>query len=190
MRTSVRALLIGGGAVLTFLVLGGGAGGRLSGKEKTPPISPDDPTLRLYNLLDAKFNGKLNEFILLADVFNDPKNPGQPQQHVLDVEYSKDRAFGKLMIHVRTVAQLTPAQLKTYTPKQIYDFAETDSGKFTKTDPGPFGRPGDVYVEPTADGGAMGTVPVTPEIQAQYETFVTRYVQPALEKKAAEGNGS
>jgi hypothetical protein len=188
MRTGARTLLIAGSAVL--LMLGGANVGHLSGKEKTPQISPDDPTLRLYNLLDSKFNGKLSDFILLADVANDPKNPGQPQQHILSVEYNKDRSFGKLIIHVRTVAQLTPEQLKTYTPKQIYDFAETDSGKFTKTDPGPFGRPGDVYVEPTAEGGAMGTVAVTPEVQAQYELFVTRYIQSALEKKAAEANGS
>ena len=159
-------------------------------KKRPPQVSPNDPTLRLYNLLDSKYNGKLEDFCVLADVVNDPKNPGQPQQHVLRVEYSKDRAFGKLNIHVRTVAQLTPEQLKTYSPKQIYDFAETDSAKFTKTDPGPFGRPGDVYFEPASDGGAMGTVTATPEVQAQYERFVTQYLLPALEKKAADGNGS
>ena len=146
------------GAVFALLVFGGGNAGRLGAKEKTPPISPNDPTVRLYNLLDSKYNGKLDDFCVLADVVNDPKNPGQAQQHVLRIEYSKDRAFGKLNIHVRTVAQLTPEQLKTYTPKQIYDFAETDSAKFTKTDPGPFGKPGDVYFEPASDGGALGTV--------------------------------
>jgi hypothetical protein len=162
----------------------------LGAKEKPPQINPNDPTVRLYDLLDSKFNGKLEDFCVLADVFNDPKNPGQTQQHVLRVEYGKERAFGKLNIRVRTVAQLSPEQLKTYSPKQIYDFAETDSAKFTKTDTGPFGKPGDVYFEPAADGGAMGTVAATPEVQAQYDRFVTQYLLPALEKKAADGNGS
>src|SRR5271157_3222236 len=116
----------------------------------------------VFSLLDSKYSGKLNDFFLLADVVNDPKNPGQSQQHVLRVDYGKDRAFGKLNIHVRTVGQLSPDQLKTYTPKQVYDFAETDSAKFTKTDPGTFGRAGDLYFEPTSDGGAMGTATVTP----------------------------
>ncbi|MGD1104864.1 MAG: hypothetical protein ABSA59_22695 [Terriglobia bacterium] len=190
MRTSARTLIIIVGAVFTLLVLGGGNAGRLDAKEKASQISSNDPTVRLYNLLDSKYNGKLDDFFLLADVVNDSKNPGQPQQHVLRVEYNKDRAFGKLNLHVRTVAQLSPEQLKTYSPKQIYDFAESDSAKFTKTDPGPFGKPGDVYFEPFSDGGAMGTVPVTPEVQAQYERFVTQHLLPALEKKAAGGNGS
>ena len=175
------------GAVFVLLVRGGGNAGGLGAKEKASQISPDDPTVRLYNLLDTKFSGKLEDFVLLADVVNDPKNPGQPQQHVLLVDYNKGRAFGKLNIHVRTVAQLTPEQLKTYTPKQIYDFGESDTAKFTKTDPGPFGRPGDVYFASAADGGAMGTAPTTPEVQAQYEQFVTQYLLPALEKKAAGG---
>jgi hypothetical protein len=190
MRISARTLAIIVGAVFALLVFGGGDAGRLGAKEKASQISPDDPTVRLYNLLDSKYNGKLDDFYLLADVFNDPKNPGQAQQHVLRIEYIKDRAFGRLRIYVRTVAQLTPEQLKTYSPKQIYDFAETDNEKFTKTDPGPFGKPGDVYFEPASDGGALGSVPVTPEVQAQYERFVTQYLLPALEKKASGGNGS
>lgn len=190
MRTSARTLAIIVGAAFALLVLGSGNAGRLGAKERASQISSDDPTVRLYNLLDSKYNGKLDDFFLLADVVNDPKNPGQAQQHVLRVEYSKDRAFGKLNIHVRTVAQLTPEQLKTYSPKQIYDFGEADSAKFIKTDPGPFGKPGDVYFEPASDGGAMGSVPATPEVQAQYERIVTQYLMPALEKKPAGGNGS
>jgi hypothetical protein len=189
MRISARTLVIIAGAVFALLVLGGGDHGRLGAKERAPQASSNDPTVRLYSLLDAQFNGKLDDFVLLADVVDDPKNPGQTQQHVLRVEYGKDRVFGKLNIHVRTVAQLTPEQLKTYTPKQIYDFAETDTAKFTKTDPGPFGKPGDVYFEPASDGGAMGSVPSTPEVQSQYERFVTQYLLPALEKKAAGGSG-
>jgi hypothetical protein len=190
MRTNTRTIVIIGGTVLTLLVLGSDNAGRLGAKEKSSQVGPNDPTVRLYNLLDSKYNGKLDDIFLLSDVFNDPKNPGQAQQHVLRIDYSKDRAFGKLNIHVRTVAQLTPEQLKAYSPKQIYDFADSDSAKFTKTDPGPFGKPGDVYFEPSSDGGAMGTVPVTPEVQAQYERFVTQYLLPILEKKAAGGNGS
>ena len=43
-------------------------------------------------------------------------------QHVLQVDYDRDRFFGRFRIHVRGVSQLTPAQLKEYTPGQIYGF--------------------------------------------------------------------
>lgn len=188
MRNDTRRFAIIAGAVLTILVWGGGNASRLGAKDKNPQVSPNDPTVRLYSLLDSKYNGKLDDFILLADVFNDPKLPGQPQQHVIRVSYSKDRAFGKLNIHVRTVAQPTPEQLKAYDPKQIWDYAETDTAKFTKTDPGPFGKQGDVYFEPASEGGALASVAVTPEVQAEYERLVTQYLLPALEKKAAGGN--
>ncbi len=187
MRTSMRLFVITMSTVFTLLLFSGGVG-RLGAKEKSSQVSSDDPTLRLYNLLDSKYNGKLDDFYLLADVVNDPKNPGQPQQHVLRVEYSKDRAFGKLRIYMRTVAQVTPEQLKAYTPKQIYEFAENDSAKFTKTDPGSFGKVGDVYFEPVADG-ALGTVPISSEVQTQYDHLVTQYLIPALEKKTADGSG-
>jgi hypothetical protein len=187
-RTRIRGII--GGIVLTLLVLGGGNTGRLGAKEKTPAVGADDPTLRLYNLLDSKYNGKLEDYCVLADTVNDPKNPGQTQQHVLRVDYSKDRAFGKLLLYVRTVGQLSPEQLKSYSPKQIYDYAESDSAKFTKTDPGSFGRQGDIYFEPASEGGPMKTAPVTPEVAAQYDRYVTQYLLPALEKKAADGNGS
>jgi len=189
MITSTRSYAIMGGVVITLLLVGGYAG-RLGAKERNSTVSPNDPTVRLYSLLDSKFNGKVDSFCVLADVVNDPKNPGQQQQHVLRIEYNKDHGFGKLSLHVRTVAQLTPDQLKTYTPQQIYDFAETDSAKYTKTDPGSFGRPGDVYFEANPDGGPLQTAPVTSEVQAQYELLVTQYLLPALEKKAAGGNGS
>ena len=190
MKTSARTLVIIGGAVFALLVLGGADLERLGAKDKAPQVSSDDPTLRLYNLLDSKYNGKLDDFCVLADVFNDPKNPGQPQQHVLRIEYAKDRAFGKLRIYVRTIAQLSPDQLKTYTPKQVYDFAESDSAKFTKTDPGPFGKSGDMYFQPTSDGGPLGQVTATPEVQTQYEHYVTQYIIPALEKKTGDGSAS
>ena len=183
MKTMARIVAITSGTILALLVLGGTGTARLEAKDKPSQLSANDPTLRLYALLDSKYNGKLDDFCMLADAFNDPKNPGQ-QQHVIRVEYNKDRGFGKLNIHVRTVGQLTPEQLKAYSPKQIFDFAEADTSKFTKTDPGPFGKPGDVYFE-SPDGGSMGSVATTPEIQAQYERFVTQFLIPALEKKAA-----
>jgi len=170
--------------------MGVGNAGHLGAKDKGSQGNPNDPTVRLYNLLDSKYNGKLEGFCVLADVIADPRNPGQRQQHVISLEYNKDRGFGKLSIRMRTVAELTAEQLKTYTPKQTYDFGETDIAKFTKTDPGPFGKPGDVYFEPATEGGALASAIVTPEVQAQYELFVTQYLLPALEKKAADGNGA
>jgi len=177
-------------ALCALLVIAGDNTHRLGAKEKQPPVSPDDPTLRLYNLLDSKLGGKLEDFYLLADTFADPQNPNQTQQHVLRIEYDKTRAFGKLRIYVRTVDQLTPEQLKTYNTKEIYDFAESDSEKFTKTDPGSFGRTGDVYFQPTSPGGPLGTATATQEVQARYERYVTQFIIPALEKKAAGASGS
>jgi len=187
MRNRVRTFAITCVSFLTLLVLGSGSAGGLGAKDKSTQINANDPTVRLYSLLDSKYNGKLADFYVLADVISDPKNPGQPQQHIIGLDYNKDRVFGKLTLHVRVVGQVTPEQLKAYTPKQIFDFGETDSAKFTKTDPGPFGRPGDVYLEQSSEGGPMGTVPVTAEVQSQYERFVTQYLLPALEKKGAEG---
>jgi hypothetical protein len=189
MKNSARMLYISVTVVVAVLLIGGHTG-RMIAKEKSSQVSPDDATLRLYSLLDSKYNGKLDEFYLLADVVNDPKNPDQPQQHVLRVDYGKDRAFGKLNIHVRTVGQVTPEQLKAYSPKQIYDFAESDSEKFTKTDPGTFGRPGDVHFAQTSDGGALGAGNVIPEVQSEYDRFVNQYIIPALEKKPGEASGS
>ena len=185
MRIKAQTFAIISVTFLTLLVLVDGTA-RVGAKDKTTQVSDNDPTVRLYNLLDTKYNGKLSDYYVLADVINDPKNPGQPQQHVIGLDYSKDRVFGKLMLHVRVVGQVTPEQLKAYSAKQIFEFGESDSAKFTKTDPGPFGRPGDVYFEQAPDGGALGTVPVTPEVQAQFERFVTQYLLPALENKGGE----
>ena len=189
MRTSKRILVIICSAVLTLLIFGGSAE-RMGAKEKTSPTNPNDPTFRLFSLLDSKYNGKVDDFCVLADLINDPKNPGQQLQRVIRIEYNKDKVFGKLSLHLRTVAQLTPEQLKAYSPKQTYDFAETDTAKFTKSDAGSFGRQGDVYFEASSDGGPLTTATVTSEVQSQYELFVTQYLLPALEKKAADGSGS
>ena len=77
MRISARVLAIIAGTILILLVFGGGNARRLGAKEKTPGIGPNDPTVRLYSLLDSKYNGKLNDFFLLADVVNDPRIPGK-----------------------------------------------------------------------------------------------------------------
>jgi len=189
MKTGKRIPVIMCSAVLTLLLLGGSVE-RMGAKEKTSPTNPNDPTFRLFSLLDSKYNGKLDDFCMLADLVNDPKNPGQQLQRVIRIEYNKDKGFGKLSLHLRTVAQLTPEQLKAYTAKQTYDFAETDVAKFTKSDTGSFGRPGDVYFEASPEGGPLTTATVTSEVQTQYELLVTQYLLPALEKKAAGGSVS
>ena len=94
-----------GGTILALLVLG--QVGRLAAREKSSPTDPNDPTHRLFTLLDDKFNGKIEGFYMLADLVPDPKNAGQQLQRVIEIDYGKDRAFGKLNLHVRTVAPLT-----------------------------------------------------------------------------------
>jgi len=182
MKRRLRAQLIPILALVALSLFGLRTGGAIA-KEKVAPVSPDDPTLRLYQLLDSQYDGKLDEFCIIADVFKDPKKPDHEEQHILKVEYDKNRAFGKLRIYVRTVDKLTPDQLKTYTPKQIYDFAEIDSEKFTKTDPGSFGRTADVYFRPASEGGPLATAPVTDETRSDYEHFVNGFLLPALQKK-------
>jgi len=177
-------------SIFSILLVLGSSIQRMESKDKTSPTNPNDPTFRLFGLLDSKFNGKLEDFCVLADLVNDPKNPGQQVQRVIRIEYNKDKGFGKLSLHLRTVAALTPEQLKAYSPKQTYDFAEVDVAKYTKSEAGSFGRPGDVYFEASSEGGPLVTAAVTPEVQSQYELLVNQYVLPALEKKAAGGGGS
>ena len=182
MKRSFRADLISILALLTLSLVGLRAGGA-SAKEKVPVVSPDDATLRLYQLLDSQYTGKLDDLYIIADIFKDPKKAEHEEQHILRVEYNKDHAFGKLRIYVRTIDKLTSDQLKAYTPKQIYDFAEADSEKFTKTDPGSFGRPGDVYFRPSSEEGPLATAPITDEVRSAYEHYVTAILLPALQKK-------
>jgi hypothetical protein len=77
---------------------------------------------------------------------------------------------------------MDPAQMSTYNPKVIYEFAESDTEKYTKTDPGPFGGKGDVYFHAT-DSGALKVLPVTDEVQRTYEMLLTQYILPALARK-------
>jgi hypothetical protein len=181
MKRNFRAALTTSLALMALSLAGSWTGA--AAKEKVPAINPDDPTQRLYQLLDAQYGGKLDDFCVIGDVFNDPKKSDHPEQHILRVEYDKNSAFGKLRIYVRTIDKLTPDQLKTYTPKEIYEFAESDSEKFSKTDPGFFGKTGDIYFRPTSEGGPLATTPVTDESRAAYERYVTNFILPALQKK-------
>jgi hypothetical protein len=151
-------------------------------KEKAPVISPDDLTLRLFQLLDTSYGGKLSDFYVIGDVYKDPATPDKELQHVFKAEYEKNRSFGRFRLYVRSVDKLEPGQLKDYTPKQVYEFAESDMEKFTKTDPGPFGKTGDIYFRALADG-PLATAPVTDGVQKEYETYITQWLLPALEKK-------
>jgi len=152
-----------------------------SARRETPTASPDDPTYQLYQVLDNSYGGKLKELYLLADIYNDPQNHENQLQHVLRVEYDKSRFFGRLRIQVRSVSKLTPEQLKTYNPKQIYDFGEQDEEVFAKIDPGPLGQKGDLFLQATSLG-PLAPAPVTADITKQYESFITEYILPALKK--------
>lgn len=151
-------------------------------KEKPPAVSPDDLTLRLFQVLDSSYGGRLSEFYVIGDVYKDPKTPDKELQHIFKAEYEKDRAFGRFRLYVRSVDKLTPGQLKDYTPKQIYEFGDMDVEKFTKTDPGPFGKTGDLYFQASVNG-PLATAPITDEARKEYETYVRQSVLPALEKK-------
>lgn len=151
-------------------------------KEKNQPPGPDDLTVRLYQLLDQSYGGKLADFYVIADVFKNPKGGDQDLQRIFMVEYDKSKAFGKFTLHVRTVDKLTGEQLKNYTAKQIFEFAETDVERFSKTDPGSFGRVGDLYLL-AAENAPLATAPVTQDVRKEYATYVGEWILPALEKK-------
>jgi hypothetical protein len=174
MRKRIPALL---GAIFMLVVLG--ATNVIVGSAKEKAIDPNDPTLRLYSLLDTTQDGKMPDFFLLADIYNEQ---GKEFQRVLRAEYDKSRAFGKLRIYVRSVAKMAPEQLQSYTPKQVYDFGETDLEKFVKTDPGEFGKQGDIYLRGDAES-PLATAPITDATRKSYETLIVQYLLPALQKK-------
>jgi hypothetical protein len=149
-------------------------------KRKANPASPDDPTARVFQLLDDSYSGKLRNFCLLAGTYSNPGQPDQVLEHVLQVNYDKTRFFGRFRISVRGVSQLTPAQLKEYTPDQIYGFG-SDVAKFEKINPGPFGEAGDLYFRANAQG-ALAQAPITGDAIAHYDSFLTQYIVPALQK--------
>lgn len=151
-------------------------------RRKKPAVSPDDPTYMLYQLLDDSYGGKLNDFYLLTNVYADPQDPTTQLQHVIRVDYDKGRYFGRLRIYVRSVGKLTPAQLKTYNVKQIYQFGIADGAEYEKIDPGPLGGTGDLYLKSTG-GGPLASAPITDQVRQEYETLITQYIMPALKKK-------
>lgn len=176
MRKTVPALL----GIVALSMFFEAAGVRVGvAKEKAQRVDPNDPTLRLFDLLDNTRNGKLEDFFALADVYSEQ---GKDFQHVIRVDYDKNRAFGKLRIYLRSVAKMAPEQLQTYAPKQVYDFGETDLEKFVKTEPGEFGKQGDIYLRGDAEN-PLATTPITHEAHKSYDMLVTQYLLPALQKK-------
>jgi len=168
-------------ATLLFIVCFGYPGAYLQGKEKKTEVDPNDCTCRLFQVLDESRGGKLDDFYVLGDLYQDPKS-GDQYRHVFKVEYDKSHAFGKLKVYVRAVGKMTDQQLSTYTPAQLYDFGETDLEKFVKTDCGAYGKAGDIDLQPNPDG-ALATAAITDEARKRYDTFLSQYVLPALEKK-------
>jgi hypothetical protein len=142
-------------------------------------VDENDVTSKLFQLLDNQHSGKLDDIYVLADVYTDAS--GEQYRHVLRVDYEKNRSFGRLAIYLRSVGKMTPEQLAVYTPEQIYGFGEVDLAKFVKTDPGPFGQRGDLYLE-SSDDQPLHTVSVTEEARKSYETYVSQYIIPALQK--------
>ena len=151
-------------------------------KKKHESVNPDDPTYKLYQLLNDSSAGKLTDYYLLANLYPDPLDPSNELQRVIRVDYDKGRFFGRLRIHVRSVGQLTPDQMKTYDAKQVYDFGESDSAQYEKIDPGELGETGDLYLRASADG-PLAPVPITDEVRQDYDMLITKYILPALQKK-------
>ncbi|HEV2493847.1 MAG TPA: hypothetical protein VG204_12345 [Terriglobia bacterium] len=172
--------VITGAIVLAGVSIPFGSG--LYAKHKAEEAVPDDATAQLFQLLDSSRDGKLADFYLLADVYKDASKPDDEYRHVLRLDYDKSRGFGKLNLWVRSVGKMTPQQLQTYTPKQIYDFAETDLEKYVKTTASAFGGSGDLYLRADGDG-PLATSSITDDVRKSYDVFVTQYVLPALQKK-------
>ncbi|HLI30923.1 MAG TPA: hypothetical protein VKV79_07495 [Terriglobia bacterium] len=149
---------------------------------KKRKISSNNPTTQLFNILNNSFGGKLDLY-LLAGVYSDPSQPTVQYQRVLHVTYDKSLYFGRFMIHVRSVGKLNSQQLIIYTPKQVFDFGNRDSEEFEKINPGRFGATGDLYLAASGDN-PLAAVPVTEEVRQQYDSLLTKYVLPAVEKEA------
>ena len=149
-------------------------------KQKENFAGSNDPTVRLFQVLDDSYGGKLTDFCVIADTYANPAQSGQALQHVLEVNYDKSRFYGRLTISVRGVSRLTPGQLREYTPEQIYGFG-SDVAQFEKIRSGPFGETGDLYFQPIAQG-ALTPAAVTGAARQQYDRFLAQYILPALEK--------
>jgi hypothetical protein len=159
-----------------------GAATLLSAKEKKPVVTGDDTTSPLFNVLDSQYGGKLKDFFILADVIKDPDNPDSELQHVLRVNYDKDRSYGKMNVIVRAVKKPTEEQMKTYSTQALFEFGEYDLEKFVKSDVGPYGKPGDVYLQ-AKPGFPLAQESITDEVRNAYDVNVNKYILPALQKK-------
>jgi hypothetical protein len=175
MRTQ-RGILYSSGAFLLTVVLASPAMLQAGGRNK---VDENDATAKLFELLDSEHSGKLDDIYVLADLYTDAS--GDQYRHVLRVDYDKSRSFGRLAIYLRSVGKMTPEQLSAYTPEQIYGFGEVDLAKFVKTDPGTFGQKGDLYLESSQDS-PLHTTSVNEEARKDYETYISQYVIPALQK--------
>ena len=164
-----------------FIVLGAILAA-LPGASAREKYEPDQATIQLFQILNSSFGGKVDHFCLLADLYTD--SSGQQYRRVLRVDYDKSRAFGRLNLYVRSVGKMTPDQLATYTPAQIYDFGESDQAKFVKTDTLSFGAPGDLDLA-AQDDGPLHSAPITDEVRKHYSDLITQYVIPALQKGPA-----
>ena len=167
--------------VATLVVLGVAAPSAWA-RKKHKSIDPNDPTYMAYQLMNDSYAGKLTNFYLLAGTYADPQNPANQLQRVIRVDYDKSRFFGRFRIDVRGVGKLTPAQLKTYDVKQIYDFGVSDVAQYEKLDPGPLGGKGDLYLQATSNG-PLAPASITDEARQEYDTLITQYILPALKKK-------
>lgn len=151
-------------------------------KRKKAALNPNDPTYKLYQLLNNSYGGKLTNLYLLANIYTDTQDPTTQLQRVIRVDYDKIRFFGRFRIYVRSVGKLTPAQLKTYDTKQIYQFGESDDSEFEKINPGPLGETGDLYLKASSNG-PLAPAPITDQVRQEYEMLITKYILPALKKK-------
>jgi hypothetical protein len=151
-------------------------------RKKHKSVDPNDPTYRVYQVLNDSYGGKLADYYLLADLYLDPQNPGTQLQHVIRVDYDKARFFGRFRVYVRSVGKLTPAQLKTYDTKQIYNFGESDEAEFEKINPGPLGETGDLYLKASSNRPLAPAV-VTDQARQEYDMLISKYIIPALKKK-------
>lgn len=154
----------------------------LPGARAREKFEPDPATIQLFQILNSSFGGKVDHFCLLADMYTD--SSGQQYRRVLRLDYDKSRVFGRLNLYVRSVGKMTPDQLATYTPAQIYDFGESDQAKYVKTDTLTFGASGDLYLE-TQDDAPLHSAAITDEVRKRYSDLITQYVIPALQKGPA-----
>lgn len=177
---SRRTRLVPASGLVLAMVVVSSLTGNLFAKRTPPLIDPNNPTQRLFEFLDNSKAGKLADFYVIADTYADPSHPGQQLQRVLKVDYDKARFFGKFRIYVAAVAVLTPDQVKTYTPEQIFNFG-TVVEKFEKINPGPLGEEGDMYLR--AQGNLPpAAAPITDDVRKEYDTLVTEYILPALQQ--------